>query len=198
MGYRELLQALEEEVGRQVRELQEQARREGQRLLEETRRQVAAEREEVLTRERRRFEEEAGRALSRARLEQERGLLGEKRRLLAELRREAEARLPGLGEATLLARLADELVPELGDGPLEFRVDKGQEEYLRQHLSQRHPGLLLRATITGAADRCGGVKVSLAGRQLLDNTLPSRLQKAWPLLEGGIATILFGEGDGGV
>lgn len=196
MGYQELLRALEDEVGRRIRELDEEAERESRRILEETRRQLAAERQAALAREGRRLDEEASRAVGEAGREQERALLVEKRRLLAELRREAEARLFALGDAALLARLVDELVPDLGEGPLEFRVPAGQEEALRRDLGQRHPELLRRATITGSPGIGGGVEVS-SGRQLLDSTLPSRLEKAWPLLEGGVAARLFGEGDGG-
>lgn len=197
MGYRELLQALEAEVERQIRELDEEAARESCRLLDETRRQVDAERRTALAREGRRLDEEARRAVGRARLEQAQVLLAEKRRLLAELRREAEARLPALGDDASLARLVDELVLELDEGPLEFRVAPGQEEALARHLGRRHPELLRLATITGAPEIRGGVEVSLGGRQRLDNTLPSRLDRVWPLLEGAVAARLFGEDEGG-
>jgi vacuolar-type H+-ATPase subunit E/Vma4 len=198
MGYRELLRALEEEVGRQIAAIQAEAGGERQRLLEETQRELAAEREETLARARRRLQEETARALARGRLEQERAVLGEMRHHLAELRRDVEARLSTLSDATLLGRLVDELMPELGEGPLDFRVETGQEERLRDHLRGRDPGMLSRATITGSAGLHGGVQVALGGGQLLDNTLPSRLEKAWPLLEGQTAALLFGEGDGGV
>ncbi len=196
MGYRELLEALEAEVGRRIRELDEEAGRESRRLLEETRPQLAAERAAALAREGRRLDEEASRAVGRARVEEERTLLAEQWRLMAELRREAEARLSALSDAALLTRLVDELAPELGEGPLEFRVEEGQEEHLESHLARRHPELLRRATIAGSPDVHGGVQVSLGGRQRLDNTLPSRLEKAWPLLEGEVAARLFGEGEG--
>ena len=198
MGYRELLQALEEEVGRQIRERLAGASQERERLLEATRQELTAMRKRVLEEERRRLEEELARALSRARLEMEHVILGETRRQMAELLREAEARLPAMNDADVLTRLVDEVVPELGEGPVEFRVREGHEEPLRVHLSRHHPGLLPRTTIHGSPDVRGGVEVSLGGRQILDNTLPSRLQKAWQLLEPEIAAILFGEGHGGL
>jgi vacuolar-type H+-ATPase subunit E/Vma4 len=197
MGYRELLQALEEEIGRQIRERQADAAQERERLLERTRRELGATRETVLAEERRRLEAASARALSRARLEREHAILGEARRQMAELRREAEARLPAMNDADGLARLVDDLVPELGEGPMEFRVRAGQEEPLRAHLSRHHPGLLPRAGIHGSPDVPGGVEVALGGRQILDNTLPSRLRNAWQALEPEIAARLFGEGHGG-
>jgi vacuolar-type H+-ATPase subunit E/Vma4 len=197
MGYRELLQALEDEVGRQIRERRAEASRECERLLDATRQELAAMREKVLDEERQRLEEESARALSRARLEMEHAILAEARRQTAELLREAEVRLPAMNDADVLTRLVDEIVPELDTGPVEFQVRAGQEDHLRAHLSRRHPGLVPRATIIGSPNVRGGVAVSLGGRQILDNTLPSRLQNAWRLLEPEIVAILFGEGHGG-
>ena len=191
MGYRELLQALEEEVGRQIRERQAEASLEERRLLETTRTELAARRDKVLGEERRRLEEQSARALSRARMEQERALLGEMRRQLAELQREAEARLPTVNDASVLTRLVDELVPDLGEGPIEFRVREGYEGHLQDHLRRNHPGLLPRSRITISPDSRGGVEAALGGRQLLYNTLASRLQNAWQQLEPEIAAMLF-------
>ena len=197
MGYRELLQALDDEVGRQIRERRAEASQECQRLVDTTRQELTVMREKVLEEERRRLEEESARALSRARMELEHAILGETRRQMAELLREAEIRLPAMNDTDVLARLVDEIVPELDAGPVEFRVRAGQEEHLRAHLSRHHPGLLPRATVVGSPNLRGGVEVSLGGRQVLDNTLPSRLQKAWQLLEPEIVAILFGESHGG-
>ncbi len=197
MGYRELLQALEDEVGRQIRERRAEALRERERLLDCTRQELTAMREKALDEERRRLEEQFARALSRARMELEHAVLGEARRQMAELVREAEARLPAMNDADVLTRLVEEIVPELDAGPVEFRVKPGQEEYLRAHLSQHHPELVPRVTVIGSPALRGGVEVSLGGRQILDNTLPSRLQNAWQLLEPEIVARLFGEGHGG-
>src|SRR3972149_2600455 len=116
MGYRELLQALEEEVDRQIRELRAEASQEHQRLLETTRLEMAARREKVLEEEQRRLQEGSARALSGARLEQEHAILGEMRRQMAELQREAEARLPAMNDRDLLTRLVDEGGPGGGKG----------------------------------------------------------------------------------
>lgn len=154
-------------------------------------------RERAFAEEQRRLEEESARALSGARMERERAILVEARRQMAELLREVEARLSAINDADVLIRLVDEIVPELDAGPVEFRVRAGQEAHLRAHLSQHHPGLLPRATVIGSPAVRGGVEVSLGDRQILDNTLPSRLQNAWHLLEPEIFARLFGEGHGG-
>ena len=197
MGYRELLQALEEEVGRQIREHLAEASRERERLLDSTRQELTAMREKVLDEERRHLKEESARALSGARMEMEHAVLAETRRQMAELLREAEAQLPAMNDADVLTRLVEEIVPELDAGPVEFRVKAGQEEHLRAHLSRYQPGVLPRARIIGSPNVRGGVEVSLGGRQILDNTLSSRLQNAWHLLEPEIFSLLFGEGHGG-
>src|SRR5512139_839651 len=150
MGYRELLQALEDEVGRQIRERRAEALRERERLLDTTHQELTAMREKVLDEEQRRLEEESARALSRARLELEHAILAETRRQMAELLREVEVRLPAMNNADVLTRLVDEIVPELDAGPAEFRVRAGQEEHLRAHLRRHHPGLLPRATVVGS------------------------------------------------
>jgi vacuolar-type H+-ATPase subunit E/Vma4 len=191
VGYRELLQALEEEVGRQIRERRAQASRECQLLLDTARGELTAGREKVLAEERRRQAEETARALSRARLEEERAILGEMRRLMEDVRHEAERRLPSLNDPELLGRLVDEVVPELGEGPIQFRVREGGEEHLAAHLGRNHPGLLPRSKIVGTPDVRGGVEVSLGGRQRFDNTLRARLLVAWQRLEPEIAALLF-------
>jgi len=194
MGYRELLQALEEEVGRQIRERRAEASEESRRLLETTRTELGAKRDKVLGEERRRLAEESARTLSRARLEQGRATLGEMRRQMTELRSAAEARLPTVNDPDLLARLVDEVLPELGEGALLFRVREGDERHLESHLRLVHPGLLARSAIEGSPDVRGGVEVLVGGRQRFDNTLRSRLEKAWQQLEPEIAARLFPQG----
>jgi vacuolar-type H+-ATPase subunit E/Vma4 len=194
VGYRELLSALEEEVLRQIQEQSKEAAREQARILDQARAELVARREQALADERRRLAEEAARALSGARLEQERALLGEMRRQLGELRRAAEARLPAMNDAGLLTRLVDEVVPELGEGPLVFRVKPGYEPQLERHLRRKHPELLARSTVESSPDSFGGVEVSLGTRQRLDNTLRSRLESAWRQLEPELAARLLGTG----
>lgn len=191
MGYRELLQALEEEVGRQIRERRAEASQQQKQLLETTRMELSTRRETVLEEERNRLAEESARSISRARLEQDRAILGEMRRQLADLRSAAEARLPAMNDPDLLTRLVDEIVPELDEGALLFRVMKGYEPKIESHLRARHPTLLPRSTVEGSPEVHGGVEVSVAGRQLFDNTLRSRLHAAWEQLEPQIVALLF-------
>jgi vacuolar-type H+-ATPase subunit E/Vma4 len=191
MGYRELLQALDEEVNRQINERRRDAVRQQRQLLETARAELSARREQVLAEERRRLSEESAGALSRARLEQERAVLCDMRRQMADLRSAADARLPSMNDLDLLTRLVDEVVPELGEGALLFRVKAGDEPLLEIHLRLRHPDLLSRSAIEGSPDICGGVEVSVAGRQRFDNTLHSRLLAAWEHLEPQIAALLF-------
>jgi vacuolar-type H+-ATPase subunit E/Vma4 len=193
MGYRELLQALEEEVARQVRERRAEAAQEEQGVLEAARGEIRARRESVLEQERRRLADEATRALSLARLEQGRALLAQMRRAMEELRGAAASRLASMNDADLVTRLVDELVPELGPGALVFRVKPGYEPALEAHLRLKHPELLARATIQASREVGRGVEVTHGGRERLDNTLPSRLQNAWLQLEPQLAALLFEE-----
>ncbi len=192
MGYRELLQALEEEVGRQVKGCRAEAERQQVALLEATRAELSARHEAALEQERRLQAEASARALSRARLEQERAVLVEMRRQMTDLRRAAEARLPALRDPGLLRRLVDEIVPELGDGALVFRVFEADAACLESQLRLEHPEILSRSSIEPSPDVVGGVVVCLAGRQRIDNTLQARLDSAWQQLEPEIAALVFG------
>lgn len=193
MGYRELLEAVEDEVSRQIRQIEADAEEGCRRLIAETRRELTARRQEALARERQRLDEEARRTLARARVEQARAQLSEQRRVLDGLRQEAERQLPALDDVTVLLRLVHELEPELGEEPVELRVSDAQQEAFARELARRHPDLAGRATVTGTGTVVGGVVAVLAGgRFLLDDSLPSRLEKAWQELEGEIAADLFG------
>jgi vacuolar-type H+-ATPase subunit E/Vma4 len=197
VGYRELLQALQDEVGCQVRELREKAIEESRHIRAATERDIVSKRNDTLDAEGQRLLEEATRSLAQGRLERERALLKEMRREMEAVRVEVQTRLPARDSSALLARLVEDVVPHVGEGPVEFRVKPGHEHALRSHLERLHPSLVPRATIHGSSDVSGGVRLSLAGRQILDNTLPSRLEKAWQLLEADIAGILFGDAHGG-
>ena len=191
MGYRELLQALEEEVGRQIRERRAEASQQQRKILDAIVLEISARRDTVLEEERRHLAEDSARALSRARLEQDRAILGDMRRQMADLRGAVEARLPAMNDPDLMTRLVDEVVPELGEGALVFRVTQGYEPHLESHLRQKYPDLLPRSTIEGSLEIRGGAEISVAGRQLFDNTLGSRLEAAWEQLEPEIAALLF-------
>jgi vacuolar-type H+-ATPase subunit E/Vma4 len=196
VGYPELLGALEEEVVRQIRQLDEDTADECRRLVASARERVAAERRDALARERRRLDDEERRAVGSARLEQARSVLADERRLLADLRREAEGRLPALDDLVLIARLLDELAPELSGGPVELRVRRDREAAVRE-LVNCNRRLGDRVTVRGI-DTAGGVLASLeGGRVLLDNSLESRLDRAWAQMEPIVAADLFGETDVG-
>lgn len=197
MGYRELLEAVEDEVSRQIHRIEAETQEECQRLIADTRREVTARHQEALAREHQRLAEEAQRTLARARVEQARALLSEQRRVLDSLRQKAERHLSAVDDVTLLLRLVDELAPELEEGPFELHVNPRHQEAFARELVRHHPDLAGRATVNATDSVIGGVIAVLDdGRFLLDNSLPSRLKKTWQKLEGDISADLFGTTDG--
>jgi vacuolar-type H+-ATPase subunit E/Vma4 len=194
VGYRELLHALDDEVERQIRQIRAEADAACARLEATTRRDLDARRDAALAAEQRRLDEHARHAVGRAHFEQARALLVEQRRLLDELRHDAARRLSALDDAALAGRLVDEIAAELGEGPVEFRVGPGQDAGLLTALARGHPALARRATVT-ATDAVGGGVIAVidGGRQVFDNSLPSRLEKAWTQVEGELAQQLFGD-----
>ncbi|ABS26768.1 V-type ATP synthase subunit E [Anaeromyxobacter sp. Fw109-5] len=193
MGYPELLRVLGEEAAREAREVRAAADRECARILSEARAAADGARAAVLARVRE--ESEAHRRASREAiaLERERALLVERRRQLERLRLEALARLRGAGGPALDAALLAELLPEAGDGPLEVIVDPGAEAEVGRALASLDPAVAARAAVRAAPEARGGVAL-VAGRRVLDDTLPSRLDRAWTVLEAEVARLLFGEG----
>ncbi|HVI97164.1 MAG TPA: hypothetical protein VM753_24315, partial [Anaeromyxobacter sp.] len=105
----------------------------------------------------------------------------------------ARARLPAPGGAALDARLLAELLPELGEGPVDVVVDPGAEPAARAALELLAPEVAARARVCAAQAARGGVEVVI-GRRVLDDTLPSRLARAWDALEPELAARLFEEG----
>lgn len=193
MGYPELLRVLEEEAAREAREVRAAADRECARILSEARAAADGARAAVLARVREEAEAHRRAAREAISLERERALLVERRRLLERLRLEALDRLRGAGGPALDAALLAEILPEAGDGPLEVLVDPGAEAEMGRVLAALDPGLAARAVVRAASEARGGVEL-VAGRRVLDDTLPSRLERAWPVLEAELATLLFGEG----
>jgi vacuolar-type H+-ATPase subunit E/Vma4 len=194
VGYHELLKALDDEVERQVRQIKVDAEVACQQLQAATHRELNARREAALAEEERRLDEHARQLIGRARFEQARALLVEQRRLLDDIRREAERRLSELDDAELAARLVDEIAAELGEGAVELRIRPGQEKGFVAALSQRHPALAHRAAVIGVEGLGGGVVAALdGGRQLLDSSLSSRLERAWHQMEGELSAQLFGD-----
>jgi V/A-type H+-transporting ATPase subunit E len=192
VGYPELLRVLEEEASREAREVRAAAERERDRIVAEARAAAQEAREAVLARERAEADARRRAALETLALERERALLSERRRLLDDLRDEIERRLAAAGSPELDARLLAEVLPETGGGPVEVVVDPGAEEAARGALRALAAGLAPRATVRSADRRRGGIEV-FAGRRVLDDTLPSRLARAWPELEAELAALLFGE-----
>ncbi|WP_242341368.1 hypothetical protein [Anaeromyxobacter sp. SG66] len=193
MGYPELLRVLGEEAAREAREVRAAAEREGARIVEEARAAAAAARDSVLARGRVEGAARRRAAHEAVAVERERALLVERRRLLEGLHDEARARLVAEGGAALDAALLAEILPEAGDGPLELVVDPGAEEEARRALAALDAGAAARAVVRAAPEARGGVEL-VAGRRVLDDTLPSRLERAWPALEAELAELLFAEG----
>lgn len=187
MGYPELVRVLREEARREAGEVRAAGLAEAAGTVEEARRAAGAAREALLARERAEREARRRAALEALALDRERALLFERRRLLEGLRADVERALAGAGSAELDARLLAEVLPEAGDGPIEVVVDPGREEAARAALAGR-AGAVVRA----AAAARGGVEV-VAGRRVLDDTLPARLERAWPELEAELAELLLEE-----
>ena len=192
MGYPELLRVLGEEAAREVREVRATAERERAAILARAQEEAAAAREALVTRARAEADARRRSRLESIALERERALLVERRRLLADLYDEVLRRLGTAATPELDARLLAELLPEVVEGPFEVIVDPGGEDPIRAVLGAAGPGVAARATVSAAPERRGGVAV-VAGRRVLDDTLPARLERAWPELEAALATIL-GEG----
>jgi V/A-type H+/Na+-transporting ATPase subunit E len=190
VGYPELLRVLEEEAAREAREIRAAARREAARIVEEAERTARAASEALLARERREAEGRRRAALDGLAIDRERSLLFERRKLLDELRGEAVRRLAASGTPELDARLLAEVLPDAGGGDLEIVVDPGAEEAARAAFARLAPGR--RATVRAAPERRGGIEVT-AGRRVLDDTLPSRVDRAWPDVEAELAALLLEE-----
>lgn len=192
MGYDELIRVLAEEAAREAREIRRRAAEERDRILAEARSASTGAREALLARERQEAEARRRTALARVALERERTLLGERRRLLEALRAEAGDALPEALDEAALARLVDEVVSAAPPGPFTLVVDPGHRERVLALLSSSHPEALERAGWAEAPARRGGVELR-TGRLVLDDTLPSRLARAWPRLEPALGRLLFGE-----
>lgn len=193
VGYEELLRVIGEEADREARGVRLDAERECARIVAEARAAAEAVRAALLARTA--DELEARRQATRASegREREHALLLAQRRELEALREAVLAELASAGDAALDARLLADLLPEAGDGPLTLLVDPGAEEACRAVLERLDPSAASRAEIRAAPRRRGGVEL-VAGRRVLDATLPSRLERLWPEGEAELAAILFGAG----
>jgi vacuolar-type H+-ATPase subunit E/Vma4 len=195
VGYGELLHALEEEVREQARTLREGARAEAERVVAEGRRRSAGAREEALARAAAEGAAWRERARVRAALAEERILLAEKRSLLEAVLAEARRRLPARSTPALTGQLLDEALGDDDGGTLAVVVDPGHAAACRAHLASRHPSAATRAEVEEAPAARGGVELRIGDRLVVDDTLPSRLDRAWPALEVELAPMLFGGPD---
>jgi V/A-type H+-transporting ATPase subunit E len=183
---------IEEEAGREEREVRAAAEGEAARLVEEARAGAAVAREAVLARARADAERAVREAEERHALARDRALLVERRQLLDGLRVEIAVALRAASTPALDAALLAEVLPEVGEGPLEVIVDPGAEEAARRALAALDAVAAARATVRAAPERRGGVVV-IAGRRVLDDSLPARLARIWPDLEPELAGLLEAE-----
>jgi vacuolar-type H+-ATPase subunit E/Vma4 len=187
----ELLRVLREEAANEERGLREGAEREAARIVAEARAEAARLRAAALAREAA-AEATRSRALQDSSgLERERALLAEARRQLDALRGEALLRLPEAVTGADVERFATELMVEAGPVDAILVVDPGMRPSAARAVEAigRRPAPEIREA---GAPR-GGVEL-LSGALILDDTLPSRLERAWPRVEPEIARLLLGEG----
>jgi V/A-type H+-transporting ATPase subunit E len=193
MGYGELIRVLREEAAREAQELRAAAERESARIVDEARAAARAASDALVAREGSEAAARRRASLEALALERDRVILAEQRRILDGIRAEAAGRLPAPVGPEALGRLLREVLAEAGEGPVVLEVDPGEEEICRVLLARERADLASRAQVRAAATLRGGVAL-IDGRRILDDTLPARLERAWPALEPELATILFGGG----
>lgn len=193
MGWPELLQALEAEAAREARALLARARDEAARVVGDARGAAAALLEARLAREAEVADRTRRVALAALEADRTRERLLEEHRLLRALVAEAGQRALAEADEPLLARLVGEVLAGAPDGPLVLEVDPGGEEAARAVLAADHAALLPRLTVVAAPARRGGVLLR-AGPLALDDTLPSRLERAAAALAPALARSLLEEG----
>jgi V/A-type H+-transporting ATPase subunit E len=193
VGYPELLRVLGEEAAREARAIVAASHRDAARIVSEARAAAEASRSALLARERSEAEGRRRAALESVSRERERALLVDRRRHLEALRAEVLRRATAAASPDLDARLLEEVLPETEDGPLEIVVDPGREDAMREALRRLDPRRAAAASVRAGPAPRGGIEV-VAGRRVLDDTIASRLDRAWPALEAELAGILFSEG----
>ena len=192
MGIEELLRVLQEEGERERRALRDGAAREADRVVGEARAAAARLRDAAVTRETAAREARVRAARDAVGLERQRALLRESRRQLDRLRAEALERLPGeVGEADV-ERFTAELLAEAGPVSAVLVVDPGSAAAARR--AAQALGADPPPEVREAPAPRGGVEL-LTGTLVLDDTVASRLERAWPRVEPEIAGLLFA-GDG--
>ena len=191
MGMDELLRVLREEAVNEERTLREDAARQAERVVTEARAAAARAREAGLSREAearalrlRAVRDAAGR-------EREREVLGEARRQLELLRAQALARLPAEVSDDDVARFIAELAAEAGPVEALVVVDPGRAGAARRALASLRGAPAFEVREAEAAR--GGVEL-VTGALVLDDTVASRLERAWPRVEPELARLLLAEG----
>lgn len=192
MGLDELLRVLREEAAHEERTLRDEAAREAERIVAEARSETSRLRAAALAREERAQASRATSLRDAAGLERERALLVEGRRQLDALRAEALARLPEAVTPADVERFVAELLLEAGPVSGVLVVDPGAAQAARRAIDAlgRDP----RPEIREAGAARGGVEL-VTGALVLDDTVASRLERAWPRVEPEIARLLFSAGD---
>ena len=196
MSYGDLLQALQDEVREQRRALEEGARREADAIAREGRRLSEAAREEALALAAAEGEAERERARREAALAVDRILLVERHALLDRVRALARERLPSRSTPTLTLALLAEALGDDDGSTLAVTCDPGHAAACRAWLARDRPALLARTSLTERSSPVGGVEVAVGDRLVVDDTLPSRLDRAWPSIEVELARDLLGIDDG--
>jgi V/A-type H+-transporting ATPase subunit E len=195
MPYGDLLRALEEEVRGQCRALEEEARREADRIADEGRRLSAAAREEALAGAAAEREALQERARVQARSMASRAILEEERRVLAEVRSAAAGRLAGRSTPGLTCALLAEALGDDDGSPVTVTCDPGHAAAAREWIARHRPDVASRTTVV-EGPALGGVLLRIGDGFVVDDTLPSRLARAWPALEVELGRLLFEEGHG--
>lgn len=182
MSYLDLVHALEAEVTAEIRCIEESADASVRSTLDQARVQAERDREQAVAAAKVECARTHTRALAEAAAGQTRAELRERERLLESLRAAIAKRLP---EVRLAQPLLDELLPEMAE-PAEVVVAPADAKLVLP------PGarLTLDPSVSGVLVRMGAV--------VLDNTLPSRLERLWPRVAPRAARVLFGEADGAV
>lgn len=190
MGLDELLRVLGEETSNEERTLHAAAAREATRIVNEARSAAARARDAAVARETEASAARVRAVRDAAGLERERALLIEARHQLELLRAEALTRLPGEVTGEDVGRFVAELVAEAGPVAAYLVVDPGCAQAARSALAPL--GDRPVPEVREAPAPRGGVEL-VTGTLVLDDTAPSRLERAWPHVEPEIARILLAE-----
>ena len=182
MSYLELVQALRDEVAAEIRRIEEQAAEGARRLLDEARQQAESERARAIAEAQQAAQVGHRRALADATAEHAQAELLDRERLVANLRGQVAARLPALRVAD---RMLEELRSEIPAGPIEVHVAAADA---RLAVPPAARVVVDDAVVAGV--------IVCAGPVILDNSLPSRLERLWPHIAPQVAALLFGESHG--